>query len=57
VPGKPGTDVVLVRHAYAPDGGLVTEVPVSVQVGPLRPPFEPRQAAAIRAGYVPAGRL
>lgn len=36
VPGKPGTDVVLVGHAYAPGGRAVAELPVSVQVGPLR---------------------
>jgi hypothetical protein len=36
VPGKPGTDVVLLGHAYAPRGRRVTELPVSVQVGHLR---------------------
>lgn len=35
VPYKPGTDVVVVGHAYAPHGRPVTELTVSVTVGSL----------------------
>ena len=35
VPYKPGTDVVLIGHAYAPRGQRVTELAASVKVGSL----------------------
>lgn len=33
---KPATDVALVGHAHAPGGGTVTQVDVTLRVGPLR---------------------
>ena len=33
---KPGTDVLLMGHAHAPDGRAVTQMDVSVSVGPVR---------------------
>lgn len=32
---KPGTDVLLIGHAYAPDGRSTTQVDVSLRVGPI----------------------
>lgn len=48
---KPGTDVLVNATAYAPPGKMVTEVPVSLSVGPIRKTLSIKGNRIWKRGY------